>query len=88
MKVIYKYEVGFGSSEIEMPKGADILHAEIVERSVFVWALVNPKHKMKKRSFNVFATGQELADYDKKHYHYIRTMISNAYVWHLYEVLE
>jgi hypothetical protein len=88
MKVIYKYQVDLGTHEIEMPKGADILHADVMGvGKMFIWALVNPKHKLKKRKFTIFATGQEI-DYDKKHYHYIKTMICDGYVWHLYEVLE
>lgn len=88
MKTIYKYKLDFVTNEIEMPKGAEVLHAEVMSNALFIWARVNTKHKLKKRTFQVFATGQELVDYDNKHYHYIRTIIDGVLVWHLYEVLE
>lgn len=89
MKIIYKYRIDLGTQEIEMPKGADILHAgSMIDGNMYMWALVNPKHKLKKRKFTIFGTGQELTEYDKKHYHYIKTMICDSFVWHLYEVLE
>jgi hypothetical protein len=88
-KIIYKYKITESEDiQVEMPKGAQILHADIMSNGMHVWALVNPKHKLKKKTFRVIATGQEISDYDKKHYHYIKTMIDGIFVWHLYELIE
>ena len=88
MKVVHKYPISFVDSEVKMPKGADVLHADTVNGLVFIWAMVNPKHKLTSRYFKLFATGEAIEDYDKKHYHYIKTLLNNGFVFHLYEIIE
>ena len=72
-KMIYKYPLGNDLHhnaviEVEMPKAARILDIQYQHGSPVVWAIVNPKKEMRKYTFQVFGTGFELADYDKKHY--------------------
>ena len=102
MKTIYKYPVGKDVHhnsviEIEMPKGARILDIQMQNGEPMLWAIVNPKHSLRKRVFHVFGTGFDMDDYDKKHYEYVKTIqkvhISTPsksvwMVWHIFEVIE
>lgn len=92
MKVIYKYPLGKiqhnSVIEIEMPKGAKVLDIQMQNGDPVVWAIVNPKHSLRKRVFHVFGTGFEMHDYEKKHYDHINTVQDGLLVWHIFEVHE
>jgi len=52
---------------------------------------VNPKKEKRKYVFQVFGTGFEMQDYDKKHYDYVGTVQQKGMttlVWHVFEVHE
>jgi hypothetical protein len=52
---------------------------------------VNPKKEKRKYVFQVFGTGFEMQDYDKKHYDYVGTVQQKGLttlVWHVFEVHE
>lgn len=97
-KMIFKYPLGMdiyhnAVYEIEMPKGAKILDIQNQGGSGIpvIWAIVNPKKEKRKYVFHVFGTGFEMADYDKKHYEYIKTVRTGRLtelVWHLFLVHE
>lgn len=93
MKMIYKYSMGDlhhnAICEIEMPKAAKILDIQIQAAQPYIWAIVNPKKETRKYVFHVFGTGFEMSDYDKKHYHYLKTIQTiNGLVWHVFEIHE
>ena len=98
MKVIHKYPLVVnysGLCEVEMPKGADIISCQLQGEDITFWAIVNPKHKLKKRIFQLFGTGQAMEDYDKKHYEHVATVqyaykdyMTTPLVWHVFEVHE
>lgn len=97
MKMIYKYPLGNDIHhnavvEIEMPKAAKILDIQYQGNSLVIWALINPKHMKRMRTFHIFGTGFEMSDYDKKHYDYIATVQAPSthvnLVWHIFEVHE
>jgi hypothetical protein len=101
MKTIYKYPLGSLRHdlvvEVEMPKGAKILDIQMQNGEPMLWAIVNPKHSLRKRVFHVFGTGFEMEDYEKKHYEYVKTVQqvkpsdvfrSTWLVWHVFEVHE
>ena len=96
MKMIYKYPLGMDIHhnavyEIEMPKAAKILDIQMQGTIPVIWAIVNPKHKVRKYVFHVFGTGFEMPDYDKKLYDYVGTVQQiglTTLVWHVFEVHE
>ena len=96
MKMIYKYPLGMdiyhnAVYEIEMPKAAKILSVQEQGGFPVIWAVVNPKKEKRKYVFQVFGTGFEMTDYDKKHYHYVKTVQQPSHynlVWHIFEVHE
>ena len=58
MEIIYKYQLAcLGSTDIELPLGAEILTAQIQGNSLCIWVKVNPEAPMKTQSFFVLGTG-------------------------------
>ena len=105
MKMIHKYSLGFDMHhnavhEIEMPRAAKILDVQMefcnsidgVGYRTVIWAIVNPKKEKRKYVFQIFGTGFEMSDYDKKHYDYVGTVPQNTnfgnLFWHIFEVHE
>jgi hypothetical protein len=78
-------------TEIEMPRGAQILSLQMQGSIPVLWAIVNPKKEKRKYVFHVFGTGYEMEDYEKKHYVYVGTVQQSrlvTLVWHIFEVIE
>lgn len=85
---IFKYEVEYGETAIELPIGAELLHAGTQRfgecEGVFLWALVDPEAPVARRDIGYFATG----DYIPEGAEYVGTAITpdTAFVWHVYEM--
>lgn len=84
----HKYDLGYGAGEyiIEMPSISTILKVAEQRGGLCVWALVKPddmeKYNMR---FKVFATGQEVDDYDLRDWDYLDTVLmANGLVWHVW----
>ena len=78
-------------TEIDMPRGAQILDIQMQGDIPVLWAIVNPKKPSRKYVFHVFGTGYEMLDYEKKHYVYVGTVQQRGMmtlVWHIFEVIE
>ena len=62
--VVYKYLLkdGITVQDIEMPRGAEILHAGNQFEHICLWAVVDPSEKNEKRRIGVIATGQHFDD--------------------------
>ena len=93
MKMIYKYNLGNPYHNLvsieKMPKGAKVLDAQMQNDDLVLWALVNPKHSEKEKTFHIYGTGFELTEYEKKHYDYLTTVqTAHGLVWHVFEVYE
>src|SRR5690242_7651027 len=58
-RVIHKFEVPNGGefTDVSMPIGAEILHADVQGEKVFVWALVDPERAPVFRMLGFFSTG-------------------------------
>jgi hypothetical protein len=63
-KIIWKYEATVQDViEINMPKGAEILTIDnqySKRPTLCIWALVDPKNEIEKRSFRVYGTGHPI----------------------------
>jgi len=92
MKQIWKYKLKMvdGVQEIEMPSGAEIIHADFQNKKPYIWAMINGTAEKTVRKLQIFGTGEvvyqeELVE-DKSMKH-ISTSVINNYVWHIFEIL-
>ena len=86
MSRIYKYLLTFtGVQEIEMPKGAQVIHVGVQSEVICIWAIVDPAQPTERRSFAILATGQP--DFDPKIVHHLGSVImtGGALVRHVFE---
>ena len=83
MKTVWKYEVPLQAlpSEHWLPIGAEPLHADVQDRSVQSWWLVEPRAMTELRRIVLVGTGHILPDGDWAH---IGTVKDGAYIWHLF----
>lgn len=88
MNMIYKYELQIDDMQvIEMPKGSEILTAQVQNNKVCLWAMVDPvTSKTEGRKIRMIGTGNPVEDSNLK---YISTvqMVNGLVVWHIFEVL-
>lgn len=88
MKTIWKFPVQIGDFfEIEMPKGAKILHFGIQYDGPQMWVLVDSEVAKEKRQFMLVGTGHDIHHIGAP-LKYIGTvlMASDSLVWHLFEI--
>jgi hypothetical protein len=78
-RVVYKYHV---EGEVFMPEGYKILHVGEQNRSLFVWALVDPNRLEMPVRFEVHGTGQP---FDPEGLEHIGTAFQGPYVWHVFK---
>lgn len=83
MKTVFKYPLS-GQDSVFMPKGARILHGELQDGMMTLWALVERNAAMEIRHFAVYGTGHDI---DDTHWHeHISTVFNGPFVWHVFEV--
>lgn len=80
-KTIWKFELGFGKSTIEIPEGAKILTMQDQGGVLHLWAAVNPDADLEKRHFVTVGTGGVI----NEGLEYIGTYQESAFVWHVFE---
>lgn len=88
-KAIWKFQYkGAFDCKIEMPKGAEILSAQLQNDIICIWALVDPSAEKETRNFSLVGTGHHIKTDDGK---FIATFvfpkIFNFFnqVYHLFE---
>jgi hypothetical protein len=86
---IWKYQIGThvvtdSTIEVEMPKGAKILHAQTQREIPCVWALVDPDANLETRYFYIVGTGDDMPSDGR----YVGTVSQQdgVYIWHIFEV--
>lgn len=85
MPKIYKYQFDIsGIVTIEMPVGAQVLSFDTQNNTPTLWALVEPKADIEKRTFYIFGTGRDVPDNFDGSDH-IGTVQIDGMVWHLFE---
>ena len=90
MRTIYKYKIEIQDRQIiEMPFHSQILHLEVVDGDVFLWAMVETDNHMVNVEFVTFATGQEIPNYALIKVKYVGTYVTHAkldlfFVGHLF----
>lgn len=89
MQTVYKYllETNKAQSEIELPKGAEVLTVNEQGGGLHLWALVDPENKPETRVFEVYGTGHKIPK-DGHERKFISTIFINGgqFVFHAFEV--
>lgn len=87
MKQIWKYPIGLGETEWAIPRGAQVLTAQLQMPPgvLSVWALVDTQAEKETRLFKVYGTGHDVTD---KNLSYISTIQIGALVWHVFESIK
>lgn len=81
MRVVWRFKLGGLEGDLEMPRGAQIVHFAIKDRCPTVWALVDPlSAAVESVHLRVLATGEQLEPDDYVH---LCTTVDGLYVWHL-----
>jgi hypothetical protein len=80
---VYKYPApeGAESWSVEMPMGAQVVHAGFQGTRLCLWALVDPEAPAVPRRFLIVGTGQEITDHHLAH---VATWFEGPFVWHLF----
>lgn len=87
MKTIWKFPIQINDRQVvPMPKGAEILTAQMQGTSLCLWAVVDTdyKHVLKPRLIEVVGTGNPIPDVSR---HYIGSVQDRIFVWHVFETL-
>lgn len=84
IRKIWKYELGVGVTELEIPMDARRLGVGNQQNRPVLWMLVNQENELEKRKFRICMTG---AEYDFEELGYIGTVLvdDGAYVLHVFE---
>lgn len=86
MITIFKYKIGPGTTELELPEGAEILSIAFQNHNLFMWAKIDTEAKTEFRNFEVFGTGHEMTQDVGIDYEYISTAhTNNGLVFHVFE---
>ena len=88
LATIWKFPLAITDRQtVTMPKGAQILSAQMQGTTLCLWALVDPAASRKDRTIEILGTGNPAPD---AHRSYISTtqMAGGRLVWHVFEILE
>jgi hypothetical protein len=85
-RTIWKYPLALTDTQnVMMPEGAEILTAQIQDRTgLCLWALVNSDAPKQRREIEVLGTGNHVPEAKRR---YISTvqMVGGTLVWHIFE---
>jgi len=85
-KTIWKYELPFPETQLQMPMGAQVLDVQVQNDTPCIWALVDQKLKLEIRKFKFFGTGHEIDSFITKQ-NYVGTfqLREGLLIFHLFE---
>lgn len=83
-KTIYKYHVNMGPFIQALPKGAEVLCAQMQNGNPHIWVLLDPDAEKEERMFTIIGTGEQGAPPKSQ---YIGTLQDPPFVWHLFEIV-
>ena len=88
-KQIWKYALSDFSTNLQIPKGAEILTVQIQNHVPCMWILVDPEEELEERQFEAFGTGFTITYSNRITYKYIATyqLAEGSLVFHLFEKL-
>ena len=85
MNVIWKYPLGPGKNELKLPKGAELLTAQMQGSGPQLWVKLDPKAEKVYREVRVLATGEA---FNGDGFRYISTfqLEGGSLIFHAFEV--
>jgi len=84
---IFKYGVPLTHSfTLDMPESASILDVQVQAGRPVIWALVDPDAPTQRREFRIYGTGHPIDDTINSAYIGTFQSLSDALVFHLFEV--
>lgn len=84
---VWKYKIPIkDATEIEMPKGARIVHVDIQYGEPCLWALVNPQADKETRYIRVAGTGHEVSPEDTMDHLGTFMLAGGTFVGHVFEM--
>ena len=89
MKTVWKFPFPFGNKiEVDMPKGAEVIHFDVNYKTFCLWAIVDTERvEVATRYFRLHGTGHHISPDIGKDNH-IATLQDGKFVWHIFEVGE
>lgn len=88
MKVIHKYELKIGITEVEIPISNRILSIQIQDNKVCMWILLDDSNNTKvKRKFVAIGTGHSINEENKLVYLDTIQLNKGTYIFHIFEQL-
>lgn len=90
MRTIWKYPLELtDQTELMIPKGAEVLTAQMQELQLGLWILVNSDAETEVRTFDIYGTGNPVPAIDLRTHtrKYIATVQQSIFVWHVFEIV-
>ncbi len=88
MKTIWKYEIEVNDQiNLDMPGGSKILDIQNQDGKIYMWAIVNTKNNIEKRSFLIYGTGHKIDVRENLKYIGTFQVRDGSLVFHLFENL-
>jgi hypothetical protein len=84
MKTIYKYPLKNHTTQIELPKGAQVLSVINQENVITVYASVETENEMESVEFRIFGTGWDVGGEDLDLLKFVGTVQVDWLVWHVF----
>lgn len=87
MRVVYKYPLEMiDVQNILMHGSAEILHVDVRDEDLYLWAIVDPdKTDLTWRKIRIAGTGHGI---DEEYLVHLGTVLVGNFVWHVFLVLE
>lgn len=87
MKTIYKYSLPInnnGFSNISMPINAKIIHCNVENNTIFIWAEVDTNAIMENVVFRIIKTGEDIGTFNNLTH--IGSVSINRQITHIYKI--
>lgn len=82
MRRVFKYELGFPDTDLDLPLGAVLLHVAPQNGVPCLWALVDPEAPKAKCCFAIVGTGHAVP----REAAYVGSWQEPPFVWHCFEL--
>ena len=88
MKTIYKYKLANVYDQfVELPRGAEVLSAQVQRDEIRLWALVDSgATKTDRRAFRIHGTGHSIPDVERLSFIDTVQLSGGALIFHVFEV--
>jgi hypothetical protein len=87
MTTIHKYALDITDFQtVHLPKGAEILDAQMQRGNLHIWAIVDTNAPAEPRTFCIHGTGHPLPHAINRKY--LSSVQDGNFVWHVFEVVK